>query len=61
MGEEYGQIVCLKCFPLSHDSQVTVLHLEICEQQMLIAALHVGRGNRVEKAQPFCFLAKGMA
>lgn len=37
------------------------IYLGICEQQILINALHVGRGKPVEGSQPCCFPSEGMA
>lgn len=36
-------------------------YLGICEQQILINTLHVGRGKPVERPQPSCFPSRGLA
>ena len=37
------------------------VYLGICEQQILINTLHVGRGKPVERPQPSCFPSRGLA
>ena len=52
----------LRPFPLTQFLTLpSCIYLGICEQQIPISTLHVGRGKPIERSQPCCFPSEGVA